>query len=73
MQLRGAVLSFNAPPDPATQAGVDYLPDGVVDFGDLIEVLAAWGPCPGCCPADLDYNGTVDFEDLLILLTHWSA
>ena len=43
MQLRGAVLSFNAPPDPATQAGVDYLPDGVVVMrdGKIADVLAA--------------------------------
>ena len=46
--------------------------DDVVDFRDLLEVLAAWGPCEGDCPADLDDDGFVDFRDLLILLANWS-
>ena len=41
--------------------------DGDVDFADLLEVLAWWGPC-GLCPADLDGNGTVNFDDLLTVL-----
>jgi len=48
--------------------------DGVVDFADLLELLAAWGPCPaepGNCPADLDGSGEVDFSDLLALLGFW--
>ena len=45
--------------------------DGVVDFGDLLEVLAAWGPCEGCSE-DLDGDGVVAFADLLIVLANWS-
>ena len=45
--------------------------NGVVDFNDLLAVLAAWGPCAGC-PADFDGNGFVDFNDLLTLLANWS-
>jgi hypothetical protein len=45
--------------------------DGNVDFADLLALLAAWGPCPGC-PEDLDDSGAVGFSDLLILLAAWS-
>ncbi len=44
--------------------------DGAVTFGDLIDLLASWGPCAGC-PADLDGDGFVTFADILILLGHW--
>lgn len=46
--------------------------DGVVAFGDLVLLLAAWGPCPPeACSADLDGNGEVGFGDLLLLLGSW--
>jgi hypothetical protein len=43
---------------------------GVVDFTDLVGVLALWGPCPGC-PEDLDGSGVVGFDDLVTLLAAW--
>ncbi|MCP3904493.1 MAG: hypothetical protein GY715_12770 [Planctomycetes bacterium] len=46
--------------------------DGSVNFGDLLRLIAAWGPCPEppqCCPADLDADGNVTPNDLVILLT----
>ena len=43
---------------------------GTVDFADLLAVLAAWGPCPGC-KEDIDGSGTVDFADLLAVLAAW--
>ena len=46
--------------------------NGVVDFADLLAVLAGWGPCEGDCPADLDGNGRVEFADLLLVLSNWS-
>ena len=48
--------------------------DGDIDFGDLIILLAEWGPCADCgdCPADLDGDCTAGFADLLILLWNWS-
>ena len=49
--------------------------DGVVDFRDLLALLAAWGPCPeppAECPADFDGNGFVDFADLLVVLANWT-
>jgi hypothetical protein len=47
--------------------------DGFVDFGDLLLVLAAWGPCADpCCGPDLDEDGATGFGDLLIVLASWS-
>jgi hypothetical protein len=54
---------------PATcQADVDG--NLVVDFQDLLAILAEWGPCAGC-PEDIDGNDIVDFQDLLIVLATW--
>ncbi|MCA8974636.1 MAG: hypothetical protein KDC98_07935, partial [Planctomycetes bacterium] len=44
--------------------------DGVVGPPDLAQLLAAWGPCPGCA-ADLNGNGQVDPGDLAQLLAAW--
>jgi len=45
--------------------------DGIVDGADLAVLLGAWGPCDGCCPADLDLDGTVDGWDLALLIASW--
>ena len=48
---------------------------GAVDFGDILQVLASWGPCPeppAECPADFDGNGFVGFADLLVVLANWT-
>lgn len=50
----------------------DVNADGVVNFEDLLDVLAAWGPCAPPCPADVDGDGVVDFADLLAVLANWS-
>ncbi|MHC4415356.1 MAG: FG-GAP-like repeat-containing protein [Planctomycetota bacterium] len=44
--------------------------DGRVGIGDLLSLLAAWGPCPGCAE-DLDGDGSVGIADLLMLLAGW--
>jgi hypothetical protein len=44
--------------------------DGAVGFGDVLDVIAAWGPC-AACPEDLDGNGAVGFSDLLVLIGVW--
>lgn len=48
--------------------------DGDLDvgFGDLLAVLAAWGPCADC-PEDLDGSGAVGFGDVLALLGAWGS
>ncbi len=57
---------------------VDPLPtdldgDGSVGFGDLVQLLASWGDCPGpgSCEADLDGDGSVGFSDLVSMLSQW--
>jgi hypothetical protein len=44
--------------------------DGVVGISDLLDLLAAWGPC-GECPADINGDGDVGIADLLALLAGW--
>ncbi len=41
-----------------------------VGVGDLLVLLAAWGPNPGH-PADFDGNDDVGVSDLLVLLANW--
>ena len=45
--------------------------DGYLNDQDLLLLLQAWGPCPGC-RADLDGDGTVGTSDLLVLLAAWA-
>jgi hypothetical protein len=48
--------------------------DGVVGIGDLLILLANWGPCPDPpdpCVGDLDGDGNVGITDLLMLLANW--
>ena len=56
--------------DDPTIAG-DVNGDGVVNFDDLLSMLADWGACSSCS-SDIDGNGQVDFSDLLTLLGNWS-
>ncbi|MCP3904106.1 MAG: sialate O-acetylesterase [Planctomycetes bacterium] len=43
---------------------------GDVGFGDILQIIAAWGPCPGC-PEDLSGNGIADFADILAVIGAW--
>ena len=48
--------------------------DGGVGFGDLLAVLATWGPydpCPPFLPEDVDEDCAVGFSDLLRVLAAW--
>jgi len=56
------VACVDAPSCPADVDG-----SGAVDVGDILGVLAAWGPC-AACPADVDGTGVVDTADLLEVL-----
>jgi len=52
---------------------VDSSLNGVVDFDDLVRVLAEWGapqPVMGFYP-DSSGNGVVDFDDLVLVLANW--
>jgi hypothetical protein len=74
------------PNNSVTEAGVDNLQveqtvcgepcpedidgDAIIGLGDLLLVLAAWGPCVDC-PEDISGDGIVDFEELLAILSEW--
>ncbi len=66
------ILNFTAhlePTGPTIPGDVDG--DGTVGILDLLELLAAWGPCAGCA-ADIDGDGSVGITDLLTLLGNWN-
>ncbi len=71
------VLNGNDVPSvaPFVHVGSELLGDvdgsGIVGMGDLLILLASWGPCAGC-QADLDGDGSVNVVDLLIVLGNWS-
>ncbi|MCP3903035.1 MAG: S8 family serine peptidase [Planctomycetes bacterium] len=43
---------------------------GDIGFGDILDIIGAWGPCVGC-PEDLDTSGDVGFGDILIVIGVW--
>jgi hypothetical protein len=43
--------------------------DGIVDFADVLALIAQWGE--SCTSADLDLDGIVDFGDVLALFGSW--
>ena len=49
--------------------------DGVVNVGDLLSVINAWGPCPAPCPpsciADVNEDCIVNVGDLLAVINNW--
>ncbi len=47
--------------------------NATVDIGDLLLVLAQWGPCPPECLGDVDGDGEVGVPDLLIVLGNWGS
>ena len=81
----GSFIDNDVPPSRSGQASFeltfnvsvlgDLNGDGVVGIGDLLALLAAWGPCADCdnCPADLNGDCTVGIADLLILFANWGA
>lgn len=64
------------PADSTTLPISDPTGDGVVDAGDLLAMINAWGACPPlidvACTADLNGDQNVDSQDLLILMRTWS-
>jgi len=57
---------------PALCTG-DVNNSGQTDFGDILTLLANWGPCAGACPWDLSGNAQVDFADVLIVIGAWGS
>lgn len=59
------LFAFDTAIDPRDVDG-----DESLGLGDIVSLLAAWGPCSPSlvCPADVDGDGAVDLEDLLLVL-----
>ena len=59
----------------ATYPAGDLTFDGVVNFADILTILAMWGPCiPDVfCPADANGDGSADFADILVVLANWTS
>jgi len=56
----------------APKCALDLDDSGVVNTGDLLQILAQWG-AGTCARADADGNGAVDTSDLLQLLSAWGS
>lgn len=65
------ILNVFCTPSPSPCVG-DLTGTGEVDIADLLQLLAAWGPCESC-DEDLTGNGVVDVADMLELLSNWGA
>ena len=55
-----------------TQPCGDTDGDGIVNIADLIAVILAWGPCPGC-PEDVTGDGVVNVADLVVVIVTWGV
>ena len=70
LPMAKAFVATLPPALETTTCPPDLNGDGSVGFGDLTQLLSAWGPCSGC-DEDLDDNGQVGFSDLTIMLNAW--
>ncbi|MCP3905789.1 MAG: hypothetical protein GY715_19350 [Planctomycetes bacterium] len=59
--------------EPASACPADLDGSGDVGFGDILQVIGAWGPCGTPCPQDLSGNGNVDFADILAVIGAWGS
>ena len=66
---RGLIVEF---PAVNTSCPGDVNQDDLVNFNDLVNILANWGPCDGC-DADIDGDDIVGFSDVLGVLNGWGA
>ncbi|MCP3906211.1 MAG: hypothetical protein GY715_21510 [Planctomycetes bacterium] len=60
---------FSIAIDLSCQADLDG--SGDVGFGDILQVIGAWGACGPECPQDLNGNGNVDFADILVIIANF--
>ncbi|MHC5113591.1 MAG: FG-GAP repeat protein [Planctomycetota bacterium] len=67
----GAAFAFEISGGGAPCTG-DVNGNGSVGFDDILDVIAAWGPC-SACPADVDLDGMVGFSDILALIAAWGT
>lgn len=67
-------LTLNGPVCQPPILPGDVNGDGLVNVGDLLAVINAWGACSPSnpCPADLNADAVVNVLDLLLVINHWS-
>lgn len=63
------VIGFNGP----TSCPEDFNGSGVIEVGDLLDLLSVYGSNCGSCAEDLDNTGTVEVNDLLTLLSSYGT
>lgn len=65
--------TFPVAPDCAADIAPNLNVDDMVNVGDLLAVITAWGPCPSQvrCVGDIDDDDDVDVADLLGVITAW--
>ncbi|MCP3905926.1 MAG: S8 family serine peptidase [Planctomycetes bacterium] len=62
----------SATPPCASPCVADLDGSGDVGFGDILNIIGAWGPCVAC-PQDLDDSGDVGFGDILAVIGAWGS
>jgi len=66
----GVIDDFSFTVAEVKECPQDLDDSGAVDVFDLLDLLGAWGTCPGC-PQDITGDDVVDVFDLLDLLSAW--
>lgn len=66
----GGIFTINLADLLADPCPEDFDDNGSVGVVELLQLLAAWGPC-SCCPQDLDADGMVGIIDFLQLFAAW--
>ncbi|MHC5115194.1 MAG: hypothetical protein ACYTGP_12290 [Planctomycetota bacterium] len=67
----GTLIGFQV--ETIDDCPADLNGDGSVGFGDILQIIGAWGDCPGpgSCEEDLDGDGNVGFGDILEVIANW--
>ncbi|MCP3904900.1 MAG: hypothetical protein GY715_14845 [Planctomycetes bacterium] len=67
----GSIIGFQI--ETIDKCPADLNGDGSVGFGDILQIIGAWGDCPGpgSCEEDLDGDGSVGFSDILEVIGNW--
>ncbi|MCP3904080.1 MAG: hypothetical protein GY715_10640 [Planctomycetes bacterium] len=65
------IVAMGAYESPGTASCPEDLDGrGLVGFGDILVVIASWGPC-GACEADLNLDGEVGFAEIIAVISAW--
>ena len=46
--------------------------DNMLGVGDILAIIAAWGPCSDCL-ADIDGDGVVNVTEILYIVGNWGS